>query len=450
MKLPKIFFLALSFVFAAQAPFANGQESSAFGFGRRAPTILNDYTIDLGGNAYIVKGRGGAWIDERLGLVGWKSEKSGISVFFRTTQPQKEIGLVVVARGTGEIAVNASGKTFFVKLNSADEFKKYNVGNVPFLNPGYNRVNLKGKTKGADGTFGEVSQIILAGVKSDVGYVHNFDYYWGRRGVSVHMEYKQPETKQIEYFYNELTVPKGGDTVGSFFMTNGFDYGYCGLQVLSSADRCVIFSVWSSFTVDNPKLIPENQRVALLRQGEEVRVSNFRGEGSGVHAMARFNWKAGETYAVLTRIRPDGEGNTIYTAYLGVPYSAGSDSKRWLLIASFRRPSSSNWYTGAHSFVENFEPTRGCVTHEALFGNQWVCDKSGNWYELTEGRFVCDDTGKAGVRSDYAGGVSEDKKQFFLRTGGFFNGDASQGARFERAPSGKRAPMINFAALERM
>jgi len=62
---------------------------------------------------------------------------------------------------------------------------------------------------------------------------NNFSFYWGKRGPSDHMSFTLPSGKTSEWFYNELTVPVGFDPVGSYFMSNGFNNGYFGMQVNS-------------------------------------------------------------------------------------------------------------------------------------------------------------------------------------------------------------------------
>jgi len=37
--------------------------------------------------------------------------------------------------------------------------------------------------------------------------------------------------KDVEWFYNEIFVPKDCDVVGSYYMANGFQQGYFGMQV---------------------------------------------------------------------------------------------------------------------------------------------------------------------------------------------------------------------------
>jgi hypothetical protein len=38
----------------------------------------------------------------------------------------------------------------------------------------------------------------------------------------VHLSYTVPTETNVEYYYNELTVPKDEDVIGSYFMANGF------------------------------------------------------------------------------------------------------------------------------------------------------------------------------------------------------------------------------------
>jgi hypothetical protein len=56
-------------------------------------------------------------------------------------------------------------------------------------------------------------------------------FHWGSRGPSVHLNYESPENTDIEWFYNEVTVPEGEDIIGSYFMANGFAEGYFGIRL---------------------------------------------------------------------------------------------------------------------------------------------------------------------------------------------------------------------------
>ncbi len=450
MNFKKIFFASLLFFFAGTA--AALSNTGQIGFGRReieAPAKA-DFSVALGGNAYVVRGKNGARIDSRRGLVAWKDADSGVSVFFRFARAQSEIGISILAKGTGTIAVNAAGNTFFVKLDDAANFKKYAVGTANFPQSGYNRVNFRGKELGNDGTFGEISELILEDVVGEMNFVRDFDVHFGRRGPSVHLLYAFPKGKNIEYFYNELTIPKGEDVVGSFFMSNGFRQGYFGLQVNSRSERRVLFSVWSSEKIQKAKDVPERLRIQKLRQGKFVYVGDFGNEGSGAQSILRFQWKAGTTYKFLTKIRPDSRGNTDYTAFFGVPDEENSAITRWHLIASFKKPGISTWHSYPHSFLENFEPEQGFIARKANFANQWARDSSGNWHEITAGVFSCDATGRAKMRVDFSGGLTDDNRAFFLQNCGFSNSNTPAGTRFVRESSEKKPPVINFSFLEKI
>jgi hypothetical protein len=90
-----------------------------------------------------------------------------------------------------------------------------------------------------------------------------------------------PTNEDISYFYNEVTIPKGEDKIGSYFMANGFGEGYFGMQVNSENERRILFSVWSPFKTDNPKEIPDDHKITLNKVGQQVKTGEFGNEGSG-------------------------------------------------------------------------------------------------------------------------------------------------------------------------
>ena len=75
------------------------------------------------------------------------------------------------------------------------------------------------------------------------------------------------EAGAIEWFYNEVTVPVHNDIEGSYFMATGFDGGYFGIQVNSSTERRVLFSIWSAYKTDDPSAIPADYKVTCLKAG---------------------------------------------------------------------------------------------------------------------------------------------------------------------------------------
>jgi hypothetical protein len=231
---------------------------------------------------------------------------------------------------------------------------------------------------------------------------------------SVHLWWNAPEGTD---FYNELTVEKS--TRGSYFMACGFAHGYFGMQELNGkprglagddgkTDKVVIFSVWDTSKGDNPKAVPEDRRVEVLAQGENVRIGRFGGEGTGAQSFYTYPWKIGETCRFYLRAKVEGE-KTAYSAYF-----FRNDAKQWQHLATFRTITKGKALSGYYSFVEDFrrDGKSPGETRLARFGNGWVRGLDGQWTELTKARFTADrtplDTIDAGVRDG----------TYFLATGG--------------------------------
>ena len=387
-----------------------------------------DVVIGVGGNAYVTRrgaGDSGAKVTDG-GIGQWRDEKETVSVYFHVAEPQ-ELYVAISAQGHSRLLVSCGAQSRRVSVRS-EAFSVIPAGRFNVAAPGYVRVDLRGESKNGD-TFGSVSELVLKSPKGKITHVHDFSNYWGRRGPSVHMRYALPKAA-VEWFYNEVTVPAEGETLGSYYMANGFGEGYFGIQYNSQTERRVLFSVWSPFQTDDPKSIPADQQIRLLQKGEGVHVGEFGNEGSGGQSYLRYNWEAGATYRFLTRVRPDGQGNTVYTGYF---YAAAEG--RWRLVASFLRPKTDTWYTSAHSFLENFNPAQGYLPRSVEFGNQWARDAEGTWHELTEGTFTYDATARAGVRLDYQGGLAGESR-FYLKNGGFFHDGTAYQSVFRRKPSG--------------
>lgn len=394
--------------------------------------------IGMSGNSYVTRQHDGARITDR-GLTRWTDPKSVVSVYFYLHE-STTADLSLLAKGHSEIKVSYGKKHFKVRLDS-DDFTQVPVGRISVSKPGYVRIDLQGLSMEGN-SFGEVKQLVAANVSGKSSYVTNFADYWGRRGPSVHLAYKLP-AGDTEWFYNEVTVPKDGETMHSYYMAAGFGEGYFGMQYNSPTERRVLFSVWSPFDTQNPKDIPDSHKIKLLRKGKDVHIGEFGNEGSGGQSYLCYPWKAGRTYKFLMQVHPDNQGNTIYTAYFYAP-----EEKAWRLIASFQRPLTNTWYTHAHSFLENFNPEQGYLSRKVMFGNQWARSKDGKWTRITDATFTHDATASAGVRLDYQGGETKDNR-FYLMMGGFFNESVSMGTQFHCEPTGQ-APEIDWEALKQL
>ncbi len=293
----------------------------------------------------------------------------------------------------------------------------------------------------------ETPDLNLAFVKSNEGNM----YYWGRRGPSVHLRYAVPKDVSLRYAYSELTIPSGQDPIGSYFMANGFGQGYFGIQVNGPQERRVLFSVWSPHKTDDPREIPEDQRIRTLARGKDVTIKEFGNEGSGGQSYLVYPWKSETTYRFLTEVRPNGDGRTNYTCWFGPKPIPGEtipdEPNRWRLIASFERPMTDTNLSGFHSFLENFNPATGHLTRSVRYSNVWVCDVDGRWHECTEARFSTDATGSGRHRLDFAGGSDGD--HFFLRNCGFFRENTPPGETFQRRSSGGVPPDVDLSNLPR-
>ncbi|WP_035648888.1 DUF3472 domain-containing protein [Flavobacterium sp. ASV13] len=401
-------------------------------------------SIPLAGNAFSSEHVDGSNTITDNGIENWTNTKEFFTVYFKISKPgtfQISVEESVEVFGKSEVEFSINNEVKKATFNTSK--KAVSIGTWTIKKEGYVALKIKGISK--SGTqFPSINRLTISSKDFDgkISYVPNNEgnfYHWGRRGPSVHLNYQVPENINAEWYYNEITVPKNEDKIGSYFMANGFGEGYFGIQVNSATERRILFSVWSPFTTDDPKSIPENQRIKMLKKGENVHTGEFGSEGSGGQSYLKYMWKAGTTYKFLLRGNPQNDNSTNYTAYFYAP-----ELKKWLLIASFNRPQTHTYLKRFHSFLENFVPEQGDLSRKVLFNNQWVCDEKGNWTEVNSARFTTDNTGAKGYRMDFAGGLENDS--FYLKDGGFFDDFTTPKTVFTRQLNNKK-PEINFDAL---
>lgn len=378
----------------------------------------------------------------REGIKNWESKDARIRTYFKVgNKGDLTIGLKAKnSTGKSTLKVSVNGVSKNIELSNS-EFETIQVGTFEIEKEGYHFVELQGVSKEGT-TFGEVSEIILSGEasKGDLYFVKE-DFYWGRRGPSVHLTYQVPEEAgDIKYFYNEMTIPKDNDVVGSYFMANGFAEGYFGIQVNSETERRILFSVWSPFKTDDPKSIPEDQRIKLLKKGDDVISNDFGNEGSGGQSRKVFHWKSDTTYKFLLKAEPSINNSTDYTAYFYAP-----ETEKWELIASFRRPKTSTYVKRPHSFLENFITSMGDETRKVRYNNQWLMNTSGKWYPVDKVKFTADATARKDSRLDYAGGV--EGNSFYLQNCGFFSETTPMNSFFSKSVENVSPPEIDFEKL---
>ncbi len=377
----------------------------------------------------IIPTEGNSWLLKNIGTArmqsfdfkdsAWNSLSQVLRTYFRVEKIGKlDIGIRCrVSSGKSTLEATFNGLKQKLTIDKTSKSVIYiNSYDIPV--PGYYYIDLKGITKISD-VFAEIDAITLGGsaTANGIKFVNEEYFYWGRRGPSVHLSYQLPAAgSEVVYFYNEITVPKGNDVIGSYYMANGFAEGYFGIQVNSVNERRVLFSVWSPYETQDPSQIPPEYQVILLGKGKGVTINAFGNEGSGGQSYLVYNWKAGKAYRFLLKGEPTGNNKTNFTAYFYAP-----ETGNWKLIASWQRPFTNTYLTKLYSFLENFETYTGSIGRQAFYNNQWVFDTKGQWHELTSARFTTDATGRDKARLDYAGGFSSASNGFYLKNCGFFS-----------------------------
>ena len=435
-SLHKSFFLILTFlIFITTTSFkTNNQiEKEKLQFSISIPTEGNSWIInDLEQNEELVT---------KGGIKNWSNRETIIRTYFKVEQAGK-LNVAILARsvnGYSVVKIKCGDKTSEISVSNSDQ-DTISAGVFEIKGKGYHFIEIQGLEKSGE-YFPEIESILIGGeaTKGKV-YFAKEDFYWGRRGPSVHLNFQLPENAMnARYFYNEITVPENNDVLGSYFMANGFAQGYFGIQVNSPTERRILFSVWSPYKTDNQGEIPEEFKIKLLKKGDDVYTGEFGNEGSGGQSYLKFNWKAGTTYKFLLKGEPTGNDETDFTAWFFAP-----ESGQWKLIASFRRPKTDTYLTRLHSFLENFYTETGNITRKGFYTNQWIFSTENQWIEITKSKFTADATARKESRMDYSGGA--ENQAFYLQNCGFFNLTTSIDSYFERQTSGV-PPIINFEDL---
>ena len=424
--------------------------------------ILSFLFFGLGHNEIVTDGpqqpisiptEGNSWVINDLnktasvispnGIDNWSDSEDIIRTFFYIEQPGKiNLGIKGQVRSGKSVIKVSFGKTETDISVTNTESKVIYIGEFNIDTIGYHFMDIQGLQKEAI-VYADISAVILGNDDNSdfVKYVKD-DFYFGRRGPSTHLIFDNPEgVEEVEWFYNEIEIPEGNDVIGSYYMAAGCSEGYFGIQVNSPTERRILFSIWSPYQTDDPGTIPEDQKITLLKKGNNVYAGEFGNEGSGGQSYKVYNWKTKTRYKFLLGAKPTGNNSTIYAAYFYDP-----EVEKWDLIARFERPMTDTYLHGLYSFLENFEPETGAIERRGGFFNQWLKDANGNWHEIYEARFSADATARKEARIDYSGGVNG--QGFYLKNCGFTNDKIEIGTKFSREKS-TSYPKIDFSILEK-
>ena len=373
------------------------------------------------------------------GISGW--DNAGI--YFRTFFYPQQTGNIQVAlklkspEGNSKLKIqlDSSGKSYEISVKKSADFVIVPVGNFSIKDVRYHYIEVKGISKTGN-SFPDIESLVISGAAA-VNLKYNLSEYKG--APSTHLWYQYPKDSTIAWFYNEVNIPVGVDATNAYYMTNGFSGGYMGIQLNSTTERRIIFSVWSNYSTNDPKEIPSDYAITLIKKGKDVFTGEFGNEGSGGHSHLVFPWKQGVTYKMLLGAKSAGD-HTIYTAYYFAP-----ENGKWNLIAQWdKTKTGGKLLSGLYSFVENFGPN-GNDFFKADYGNQWVCTTSGRWIEMTKCSLTTTASASKHQRYDYGAGV--ENNCFYMFTGGFkeMNNLAPRSV-IERKANGI-APAIDFSTL---
>ncbi len=205
----------------------------------------------------------------------------------------------------------------------------------------------------------------------------------GKACRSVHLAY--PGQDAIA-FYNEVTIQQSAP--GTYFCAIGWNKGYFGIQELGNKKHLALFSVWDDEKQNDPKAVPDEQRVKLLHQGKEVRIGRFGGEGTGGQSFHNLDWQIGKTYGFLVTAKPNGS-RTEYHGWIKDPKEPD-----WFHMVGFSTITGGKTMSGFYSFVEDFkrDGASAKLTRQASYGNGWLLESRINagWAPVTKARFTAD------------------------------------------------------------
>jgi len=411
----------------------------------RVPLAGNAYRIASNPDSRDAEYRAGGRISP-AGISGWDSPDAVFAIYIKFNSAVTFDAAIKtkVQEQNAVISLTLGSTTHEAELSEG--YKEAMFGTFTMEKAGYARFELRGVSKEGK-FFASPSELLLYGITEDdiasyVPVTEKDNFYWTRRGPSVHCGYDIQNRGNVEWFYNEVTVPEGNDHIGLYAMAIGFTGGYFGIQVNTPTDRRILFSVWSPYATDNPEEVPEEDRILCLGRHKKTHVGEFGGEGSGGQSYMKYIWRAGETYRFLMHIRPAENNRTEYTAYFFFP-----ETGRFEMIASFSRPRTQTYIEWPHSFLENFHDTQGYIERTALYGNQWARTDSGEWFAPAKIRFTTDNTARRGWRKDHTGGLLPDGR-FYLRHCGFFDESLEYGAVFAPDISNRVLPDIDPDSLK--
>ncbi len=390
-----------------------------------------------GETAYLDPDYGDARVSRRGGILDWSNDRTIIR-WYGKVRKKGSAGVKIrlksdhdgLVKLTLQVAGQESQRDFMAAKDtetvvSFGDFEISSTGHHPFIL----------SRKSVDATAKVSIDVLGLEISGDLADEIHFNLKPRRNAASVHLAYPIPAQTQVAAFYCEMTALE--DPVHSYYMACGWHRGYFGMQVNSSSERRIIFSVWDRGNEPtDPDKVQLDDRVHLLDKGDGVFTGRFGNEGTGGHSHLKYPWKTGSVQKFLVTAKPSDATHTTFSGFYFHP-----DSQEWMLISSWRAPGEGGYMRGLYSFSENFVGSNGHLLRKALYGSQWILDSEGNWKEVTTAKFSHDPTGRKDRLDRFMG---LEKGQFFLSHGGFLDGFTEFGTLFQRPPTGSKPKELSY------
>lgn len=302
-----------------------------------------------------------------------------------------------------------------ISLKSASGDQQVGIGKVEIPATGYYRYEMKALTAMEGVTIVGLSfEGVPDKATGTIPVVHATKF---QSSPSVHLSFSTtaPTTKEYDWIYEEIMVPKGYDPLHTYWMSLGFFRGYMGIQSNSETERRVLFSVWDSVDKDKNPNASKDSLVSLVDKADDVTSNGFGNEGTGGQSYVKnANWKVDQPVKFLMNVRR-GEGSIVLSAWYCI-----NDIEGWKYVASWRAPQEQRLFNGFYSFIENFSSSNGQLLRKGYYFNAFGREIStGKWLSFNKVRFSHTD-GTEGERVDYEQGVApEYPNRFYMASGGY-------------------------------
>ena len=193
--------------------------------------------------------------------------------------------------------------------------------------------------------------------------------------IDLRMDYQPVDTFicPINWWMNLSSLEKKYSKVWSDYGSTGC--GYCGFQVWGDGTTGVIMTLWDVFYQEKDGRIKQVKAKVLYPESAKDTDFNKSSEGSFVHYLYPYRWKAGKEYRLLLQQSVGDNGNTLLTLWL-----KDIAQDQWTELYCFDTGLQDVWISSTAGFVENPNPGKSAYPRTIEFWNIRARMKSsGKW-----------------------------------------------------------------------